>query len=174
MEYSFSRLGKKGKIKVTKGMSDAYKYYKANYKNEHAITQTEYSVIFKEVMERMMFRIIFEAADIKLPAGVGNLRIKKRPVKIKFNPNGTLCRKGLRVDWQATKDLWATDQEAKDNKQVIFHFNEHTDRYNLSFYYDKRTSLMKNQSAYKFKPARKWGRLLNEAVKRNPKLNFYE
>ena len=103
-----------------------------------------------------------------------SIRIKKIPIKIRFNPDGSLCTKGLRADWKSTKDLWAIDPEAKENKQLVFHFNEHTDRYNLKFFYDKRTSHMKNQTAYQFKVMRKWSRLLNKAVKRNPNLNYYE
>lgn len=174
MEYTFSRKGKKGKFTADYGMTDAYKFYNQHYNNDHEITQREYSLIFKEVMERMMFKIIFESFEMKLPSDVGNLRIKKTPIKIRFNEDGSLCTKGLRVDWKSTKDLWSIDAEAKEKKQLIFHFNEHTDRYNLKFYYDKRTSTMKNQTAYQFTVMRKWARLLNEAVKRNPNLNFFE
>lgn len=174
MDYTFSRKGKKGAFNADYGMADAYKYYKQHYDNKTDITQREFSLIFKEVMERMMFKIIFENFEMKLPADVGNLRIKKIPIKIRFNPDGSLCTKGLRVDWKSTKDLWAVDEESKEKKQLVFHFNEHTDRYNLKFFYDKRTSQMKNQTAYQFKVMRKWSRLLNEAVKRNPNLNFYE
>lgn len=174
MEYTFSRKGKKGKFISDYGMHDAYKYFQNNYKCNYEITQREYSLIFKEVMERIMFKVIFESFDVKLPADVGNIRIKKTPIKIRFNPDGSLCTKGLRVDWKSTKDLWAIDTDAKDKKQLVFHFNEHTDRYNLKFYYDKRTSTMRNQSAYQFKVMRKWARLLNSAVKTNPNLNYYE
>lgn len=174
MEYTFSRKGKLGKLNASIGLQQAYEYYKKNYNNKYNLTKREYSVIFREVAERLMFRIIFENFELKLPHDVGSILIKKTKIKIQFNEDGTLCHKGLRADWKSTKDLWAADEDAKNKKQIVYHFNEHTDRYNLKFAYDKRTSKMKNQSAYKFKPCRKWSRLLNEAVKRNPNLNFYE
>jgi len=173
MDYTFTRKGKKGKYPADYGMTNAYQYYLEHYKNKYDVSQREYSLIFKEVMERIMFKIIFENFEFKMPF-TGNLRVKKTPIQIKFNPDGTLCRKGLRVDWKATKDLWKADEEAKLKKQVVYHFNDHNDRCNLKFYYDKRTCQMKNQSAYKLSMSRKWDRLLNEAVKRNPNLNYFE
>ena len=172
--YTFDRTGCKGRIQVDKAMPDAYKHFKENFDNKYNIGRAQYTQIFKEVCEIIIFHIIFESYEWKLPASVGCLRIRQFPIKVTFTEDGQISSKGLNVDWASTKELWRNDAEAAKNKQRVFHFNNHTDRTNLKFYYDKRTSMMKNKSAYQFKPSRKWARLLNEAVKQNPNLKFFE
>lgn len=172
--YTFDRTGCGGKIKTDKAISDAYNYFCKHYDNKHDITPRQYTQLFKEVCEIMMFHIIFKSYEWKLPASVGCLRIQQKPIKVRFTEDGRISSKGLNVDWASTKELWVNDPEAAKIKQRVFHFNNHTDRMNLRFYYDKRTTMMRNKSVYQFKPSRKWARLLNEAVKKNPNLKFFE
>ena len=171
----YNRKDCKNKIPIHHGMKEAYQYYLDNYDNKYNINQTKYTKVFKDVMEDLMKLIIYENFDFRFPLKIGNLRVRKTKIKLELDEEGNVNTRSLRPDWYSTKELWATDEEARLNKTLIYHMNDHNDRYNMWFYYDKRTSDMLNQSAYKLLMSRKWKRELAKALKNKKlKIDYFE
>lgn len=80
-----------------------------------------------------------------------------------MTPDKKVDTKGLRPDWKATKELWASDPLAKANKKLVYHLNKHTSGYYFKWYWDRRTSTVHNQFFFKFDPCRWNDRLIPKA-----------
>lgn len=163
----YSRTGCNGKFNASIKSIDFYNFFKKKYKKHagHIPSQGEYSAIFDEFAEEIMNKIIYEAYEFRIPYHLGNLYVTQRDVKIRFDNQGNLINKGLAPDWNATKKLWREDEEARERKQLIYHFNEHSSRKRMRFHWDRRTIFLKNKSVYKFIPIRKWSRKLKDVIK---------
>jgi len=170
-----NRKGSNNKIDIHRGMKDAYHLYCEKYNNPYNLTQTQYSKVFKEIMEEVMKLVLFENTEIRLLANIGNLRVQKRKIKLKLDDEGNLITRNLRVDWLATNQLWDEDEDSKKSKVLVYHMNDHTDRYNMRFYFDKRTSFIKNQTSYSLLMSRKWKRELAKILKdEKSKIDYFE
>ena len=116
-----------------------------------------------------------------MPARLGYLRIKKKLVEVKLDKEGNVDARRLSVDWKKTKKYWQelypglTPQEISklEGKPVIRELNESTDGYRMSWFWDKLTSTMKNQSAYYIGMTRSNDQMLSRGIKFNH-LNFYK
>jgi len=148
---------------VEYGMNYIYAQYKKT--TDKPLSQAVFSSIWKDYAQKMMTKVIENKYDFKLQAQLGSVYIISKKIQFLLDENGNLIRKGFRVDWRATRELWDEDEDAKQRKQVIYHFNEHSGRRNYRFYWDKRLSKLKYQSYYMFYPSRKWKRTLAKHIK---------
>lgn len=179
---------KRGKAKIEKhyGIKDIYKYYKENYPNpvsyeqfclflygsKHSKIKSESGLIFD-----LTHDMLYKATNIELGRRMGLIRVKKYKPKIKFYKDGNLNYKksGLSVDWKATKELWATNPEAKENKTRLFHLNKHSRGYKFKVIWDKYSSNLINRYYYKFKPVRSIDRTIPIVLNTNSKeIDYYE
>ena len=172
----------KNKVHVDYGAPDIYKHYCKVTGNPHKLIQSELTEITKEFYSRIMQLLIYDAFEYAFPRKLGNLRIVKYKNKIKLNPDGTLDKRRLRVDWKKTRHLWKelypglTDAELLNipNKKKVYHENKHTDGYNLKLWWDKSTTYVTNYTAYSLKVSRTNLRDLAKALKREDvELNYY-
>ena len=62
IEINTSRKGKKNRMKSHYRSQDAYKYYKSRYGNPHNLTQGMYGSIFKDFIEAVTDKMLFENA----------------------------------------------------------------------------------------------------------------
>jgi hypothetical protein len=140
------------------GMPEYYKEFKSKYpKDECPIDAKK----FKDVLSGY-WSMIADNYEVKYPIKFGYLKIVKEKRRIKFYKGKAT---NLMVDWGATNKLWAEDPKAKEEKKLRFNTNEHTDGYMYKFWWDRRTSTVKNLSAYSFKMNRTTSRKLAAAVK---------
>lgn len=151
------------RITADYGVNDAYKRYAREHNTK--VTRKQYSNICSQLNEEAIRLIIYENTDFKLPLGLGSLRILKYKPKLKLDEKGRLITNRICVDYPKTKEAWERDPKKKAKKTVIFNFNEHTKGYQHRFWWDKRTSHVKNQSAYYIRLSRKNKRLLAKALK---------
>jgi hypothetical protein len=145
------------KRKVTAGLYDAFKFYK-NKAGRNKVDVVLYSKVCQEFNKRISDKIIRKSFEFKLPYRLGFLRIKaiKQKVVIK---DGKIDTARMPIDWPSTRKYWEelypdkTWEEIKKipNKKLIIHTNEHTDGYLLKWYWDRRQSNVKNQTAYVFR-----------------------
>jgi len=173
---------KRGKRKVLADykFADIYKFYKEQYGDkalDKAIVKKLYSRIFPEIVKLMVFNTL----DYRMPAQLGYLRVKKKEVTPKLDENGNLDARNLSVNWKKTKKLWLslypdkTAEEIKsiEGKPVVRELNDHSDNYRMSWFWDKTTCNIKNQSAYYVDITRDNDKILSAGIKMN-NLNFYE
>lgn len=100
--------------------------------------------------------------DMKLPERLGEIQILGR--KSKFRIEDGLI-KGLAPDWKATKELWAENPIAKEEKRVLFHFNEETNGIRYKFFWSKHGVIISNKTLYQLRLSRKIKRKLAEMIK---------
>jgi hypothetical protein len=160
---------------------DIFKFYK---KDEGIVEYKVFSNIVSEFNGMIMRLIIDEAHEFVMPSRLGSLRVRKRKVKLELNADGKIDKSKLTPDWFKTRKLW--DEIYKDipieeinkipNKRIIYNLNEHTDGYRFIFYWDKVTSNILNQSAYRIQVTRDWNKYFAIRLKSDKKLKniYYE
>lgn len=177
--YKFKRG--KNKIATDFGVPDIYKFYTKQV--EKPVSKKTFKDVLTEYNNEILRMIIFDGLDYSMSHRIGSIRIRKFDNSLKLNDEGEVANK-LKVDWGKTLKRWRemygemSSDELKEipNKPMIYHLNEHSDGYVFKWYWDKVTSNLKNQSAYKFKAVRDFRRIAAQAWKSIPELKdlYYE
>lgn len=146
-----TQVSKKGPHKYSnlKTIKDSYKEYSSEYPNSKldiSVYKKVCVTFFKEVLNHLI-----DGYEIRLPL-LGVMKVIKK--KRDFNK--------LQPDWKRTKELWSEDPEAKKNKKLVYHLNEHTKGYYYRFYWKK--GKVKNISVYSFLPVRSAQKALSVAI----------
>jgi hypothetical protein len=140
----------------------------------YKLTQKEYSGILKDVNKEIIDAIILENFELKLPCGLGYLSVKQKPLKYELDERDELITKSLSIDYKALKDLWSTDDEAKEKRIKVYHTNENTNGNRMAFFWSKMKSHCFGIKPYYFKPCRDVKRLIASYLKdENLNLSFY-
>ena len=107
------------------GINDYYKYYNKN--SNKSVDKSKFSKIISEFNKEIVNLII-------------NENLEYRPTKLQF----TFCIRKIKVvprikdgklintspiDWKSTKELWASNEEAKEKKLLLRFLNNHTSKY---------------------------------------------
>lgn len=148
---------------------DIYEFYRENYSKK--ISKKEFKKLCYTFNKIIGNKIIKESFEFKLPFRLGSIRIKAEKQKIKFKENGKVDKSKTSIDWGATWKMWYEqfphlsykEIQAEPNKTSLVHTNEHSNGYIMRWFWDKRLSNTKNQSAYIFKPV-KGGYLEKEGI----------
>jgi len=140
-------------------MQDVYAYYKKKFPKKMDYKKfKQLCVLFNTMLSN---KIITESFEFKMPYRSGNLRVKskKRPIKFRDGKVDTIA---MGIDWPSSHKMWREmypDKTYKEimaipHKKVLVYTNDHSNGYVMSWFWDKRLSNMKNQSAYMFKPVK--------------------
>lgn len=124
-----------------------FQVYKQLEKKGRAVSLKTYRAILDD-FAKYMCDVLVEEGVINLPERLGVLRIvgKKKIPKIKDGKVSNML-----IDWNGTFKLWKEDDEARENKQFIYFFNEHTNGVFYSARWYNRTVPLKNKFYYRFK-----------------------
>jgi len=175
-----------GKHRADIKNSDLYKFYKKNMpkveslsggmtSGSYDIKPKEYSNILKDINEGITDLIVLENFEFILPFRLGILSMKQKTIEYKLDKDGNLNTKNLSVNHKATRDLWSKDEEAKNNKIIIFHTNDHTNNVRMSYWWSKKKAYVQGISAYYFVPCRTLKRKTAKILKDpDNKLLFFE
>lgn len=153
--------------------ADFYRYYisERDLCNKD-ITQAEYTAVLKDFHEMMTNLMIYKNIAFDIPY-IGKIAVVKGKNTGKMRNMGGKVISTFPVDYKKTKELWSRDPKAKEEKKIVYHLNENTDKYVMKVAWDKNKKLL-NQSAYKFTPLRRIKRKITEALKvTNYKVDFY-
>lgn len=138
---------------------DSYKLYREEETNPIGI-KTYVSIINGYM--KFLIRRLLDKGEILIPERLGRLRIVGKKVKIRIE-EGEI--KGLAPDWPGTKKLWAENEEAKNNKVLVFYFNEETNGIRYRFFWSKNRVLLPNKTIYNLKLTRANKRALSALIK---------
>lgn len=165
---------------------DFYKYYAANskkkFKNKR-IWKRGYYKILADYYYAVSKVIIYDAFPLYLSHRMGTILIYKYKSDNTYtNPDGSLKKNRLPIDWPETKRIWKEDYgdiskeelKAIKDKPLVYLFNEHSDGYQYKWHWDKRSCVAKNQSMYYFTAVRANKRKLASAIKNIKYLDFPE
>lgn len=140
-------------------IADSYKIYKEW--SRKPMEKSEYLELANEFM-KFISQELLETGEIILPLRLGKVQILGKKLKPKFE-DGVI--KGLAPDWVSTKKLWEEDEEAKKNKQLVYHFNEDTNGIRYRYYWNKTRVLVSNKALFILKMSRANKRALSKIVK---------
>jgi hypothetical protein len=161
------------KTLVKYGIREAYKYYKLY--TENPVSYKQFRLIWTTFIDKVTTGIVESGRDFSMPYRLGAVGIRKRKIVVKLNPDGTIDKRSLRPDWDATKQLWAKDPEAMKQKTLVFHLNKHFGGYNAKWFWDKSTCIVKNQTAYSLMLSRNNKRKLSVAIfDEDLEVDYYE
>jgi len=164
----------KKKIKAEYRSDAIYKTYCKRTNNPKKVSKTVYLNILKDFFSGVTDILILKGAEFTMPFRLGSIRIKKSKVPIRITPDGKLDKRRLRPDWNKCRALWKELYPDKSWKEVVaikdkpmrYHENKHTDRWQHSWYWDKSTCLVKNNTAYSIDITRSNDRKLAKTLKR--------
>jgi len=170
----------KNKIKPDYGIKDFFNYYKDNAK-EPILDYNKFVSIWKDCSHAISKLIIYRNLDFSIPARLGNLQIRKLKSKVFLNPDGSLNKNKLAINYKASWEKWIKEYPNLTNEEIaklkdkkpVYHLNEHTDGYRVKWVWDKFTATIKNQSIYSLKMTRQNKQELSKAIK-NYKTDYYE
>ena len=138
---------------------DSYVVYKNMSVNPINISQ--YVQIINHFMKFLSYKLL-STGEITIPERLGKLSIFGKKVNIRIE-NGEI--KGLAPDWVKTKELWDSDPIAKQNKQLVYHFNEETNGIRYKFAWSKNRVLVSNKTLYNLRMTRSNKRELSKLVR---------
>lgn len=141
-------------------LRDSYRFYQ---KNSESVVSIKIYIDIILAFLKFLVQKIHEGRDIKLPCELGTLGIRGRKVKPKLDDNGEIT--GLAPDWVKTKALWARNPKAKEEKRLVYHFNEHSNGFRYKLVWFKKGVKFKHKSVYSFKFSRSNKRKINALVK---------
>lgn len=140
-------------------INDSYVVYK-NISND-PVDKSIYLQITNQFMKFLSSKLLSQG-EINIPERLGKLSIYGKKVKVKVE-DGQI--KGLAPDWVKTKELWESDKEAKNKKQLVYHFNEETNGIRYKFAWSKNRVLVSNKTLYNLRMTRTNKRELSKLVK---------
>lgn len=171
----------KNKIKADYTAKHIYKHYVS--KVSDPVPSTVFNSVLSDFNNEMLKMVLYDGLDFNFQYRLGFVRIKKFDNSLKLNQEGEIANK-LKPDWGKTlarwkelyPDVFPEHYKLISDKPVIFHLNSHTDGWVFRWYWDKITSNVINQSAYKFEPIRQIKREAATAWKEIPNLKdkYYE
>jgi hypothetical protein len=123
-------------------------------------TFVQYRRICTAMNEYIMQEVLLKGHDFFLPCNLGSLGIRKKKMIPFVSEDGKVMVNHLSIDYKATKEFWRKNPQARAAKKLIRQLNDHTENYRYKFHWDKATSSVLNQSAYRFIPTRSHSRLL--------------
>ena len=138
---------------------DSYVVYKNISVNPINISQ--YVQIINHFMKFLSSKLL-STGEIIIPERLGKLSIFGKKVKIRIE-DGKI--KGLAPDWVKTKELWDSDSIAKQNKQLVYHFNEETNGIRYKFAWSKNRVLVSNKTLYNLRMTRSNKRELSKLAR---------
>ena len=138
---------------------DSYVVYKSM--SDNPINISEYVQIINQFMKFLILKLL-STGEIILPERLGRLSIFGKKVNVRIE-DGEI--KGLAPDWVKTKQLWDSDEEAKNNKQLVYHFNEETNGIRYKFAWSKNRVLVSNKTLYNLRMTRTNKRELSKLVR---------
>jgi hypothetical protein len=137
----------------------SYSVYKESI--EEPVPIKVYIEIVNNYMKFLMQKL-FNKGSVMFPERMGTLNIIGHRSTITVE-DGVI--KGAAPDWKGTKDLWAIDEEAKANKQLVYHFNESTNGVRYRFQYSKNRVMVPNKTLYTLRMSRENKRRLSSSIK---------
>jgi len=131
-------------------IKDSYTFYRKFYKE--SIPNCDYREglpIYLDIVNGLMQFImakVFQGFEVRLGAKMGVISIIGKKVKPLIDKNGEI--KGIAPDWGETKKLQARDPVAKENKTIVYCFNEHSNGIKYNFSWARENVVIKNKTLY--------------------------
>ena len=162
----------KDKILSHYGLTDYYKYYLKNTKSKNPIDNKKYMSVIDDFNLGVIDMILHEEIQSYTIPKVGcTLKVGKRK-NTPIIKDGVLVNR-LPVDYKSTKELWETNEEAKEKRILVRFTNNHTNKYIYRIKFAKDGEAYKNKKYYSFVPSRSFKRALAKRIFDNDLDSFH-
>lgn len=147
-------------------VKDSYTYYRkssgegipdCDYRNGIPVYLEIISGLMKFIMHK-----VFSGFDVRLGAKLGTLYVRGSKTVPFIDEEGNI--KGVAPNWGETKKLQARDPIAKENRTIVYCFNEHSNGIGYRLHWNKEGVIIKNKSLYGFSFSRWNRRELNRLI----------
>jgi nucleoid DNA-binding protein len=151
---------------------DTYELYKnGTNPRENKVNKALYDKVITDFLKFIAKKVI-NGAKVHLPFKCGILEIYgiHVPLENKLHldlKNKAKTRTKLAPDWKKTKELWEKNDKAKEEKQLVFHFNEETNFTTYKIMWNPYGTNIKFSTFYKFDLTRKNKRTVAKNIKTN-------
>jgi len=154
---------------MAKSIRTSYKTYTDN--STQPVEKKEYVSIANGFMKFVMDKVL-DGENVKLPVKFGSLYISGKKVNPKLNEEGKIIN--LAPDWVKTKQLWETCEDCKKDKQLVYHFNEHTNGIKYRYNWSKKNLISRNKILYSLVLSRSNKRALFQKIKEGKEYIIYK
>ena len=148
----------KGKSKTIK---DAFEKYLLTIEDESPVSREEFIEI-NRAFNRLIMNKLLDNHKVYLPGNLGMVHVFGNKEKVKFDEGNKV--KGLAPNWRQTKELWAQNPKAKENKQVVYNTNEHSSGIRYRFVWSKTNCKIPNKTLYTLRMTREYKRKLSAQI----------
>lgn len=146
-------------MKKSKGIRDSYKLYKAEVEKPQPIdTYLDIAERFNE----FIVDLLIDGQTVKLPERLGSLYIVGTKTKPRLDENGNV--QGLSPNWKETYKLWNSNPKAKEDKVLVYHFNERTNGIRYKLHWEKKKVFVANKYFYSFVLSRTNKRRIHQEI----------
>ena len=136
-------------MKRTIGTRDIYKSYKKEVENP---VSTQDYLDISQGFVKFCVDLLMEGETITLPERMGTYFFVGDKTRPYTREDGSIG--GLSPNWKATNELWEKKPEAKKDKIIVYHFNEHSNGIRYRFHWSKKRIFVKNKDFYAFRLTR--------------------
>ena len=151
----------KRKFKVTNsnGIKEAWRWIKKNkWLNIGCpISEKDFGIIVKAINLSLQDQLL-DGKDILFLNRMGRVEVRRYKAKVELKDGRVVTN--LPIDWKKTKELWAEDKEAEQNKTLIRYENPNV----FSIYYNKSYANYANKGFYQFTPTRTLKKRLGDKI----------
>lgn len=130
------------------GINEIYSHSRKS-KYPFTVSKKDYSKVISS-FNKFLVEVLKENGEVNLPF-IGKLLFAGKKQKLQYTKDGKKLKEA--PDWKATRELWKVNEEARLNKERVYHDNFHTNGIRYKMYWIP-TSIMRNRRLYKFIPAR--------------------
>lgn len=145
---------------MNKNIRSSYKKYVQT--TEEPVPVSDYIKI-NELYNKFLIGKALESFEVTLPSKLGTLCIVGRKPRLRFDENGKPL--GLAPDWVKTKQLWESNPEAKERKQLLYHTNAETEGVRYKWVWSKKNILIENKTLYALRLTRTNKRTVHRMIK---------
>lgn len=132
---------------------DFFKYYRMKFGQTPGLYIREFSNIVSDFFEEIGNELFKPNYRIRLPFGIGDVYLQKHKCKTIINKDGK-TQLYYPIDWYETNKLWQEDEEARKNKTIIRHTNDHTGGFVYRIRFKRGNKKDKGNTLMQFIPAR--------------------
>lgn len=147
---------------LMKTLPDIYQHYRKNVNKDLKVDRRIY---YKVVDLYLLFFVeaLYSGVRVSIPMMLGSFIYKGRKRDISLDEEGRIT--GVPIDWGSTLKLWKENENAAKNKQLVYHFNDHTDGHVYTLRWSYKMSQGRYKLLYCFSPCRMVKRTFAKLIK---------
>lgn len=150
------------RVKSDFGSQDYYKHF-VKETGINNVSGLLYGEILREFNGFVRDRISRRGSEYIMPNRIGKIELRKIKTEVFIDDDGNIIN-NLPPNWKATRELWASNEQARKNRTKIRYTNEHTGGYTFRLFFKKSKANFKNKSIYKMQFNRGMKRDLSKSI----------